>query len=265
MDGEEIRLIDNSNNLLDAETVSWIAPPEVALVYPYTSQASGTIEYFNLFSQVCYTDCLFDTCVEGCGILKGGFTIEWWDEDEYLPDMSVFDDPCFTIATSSGTFADDFRYGFECGGAKLIHWAISPSDETWVAYTNEYRSLANNFPVNILLNTRSALQQGNSTTTTQFFPLLSATGSVMTYAIDLDNIADSDNYFIVAEFKRYLNIILYFTLLLYVFYRVVTVVTGGVDLPERQINPEWIKQQEKIKAFKNRPSLLQQKINKRFK
>lgn len=230
MDGQEIRLIDNSDTLLDADTVSWVAPPEVALIYPYSAQTAGEIEVFNLMSPVCYNECLFDTCVEGCGIVKGGFVIEWWDEEDYLPDFSfITNDPCWNIATSTGTFADDFRYGMECGAMRVFTWAFEPNATTTNKLANSIDDFWQNFPFSTLTNVKTLIENNSGTTTTQLMPVLSATGTIMGYVFDAEKLQSDPNYYIVDDIKTWLNYAIIFFFGVYLIMRIISVINGAKE------------------------------------
>lgn len=154
-------------------------------------------------------------------IRQGGNKITWVDKNEYLPDFSFLDDPCSEIATSSGDFWDDFRYGFECGGAKLIAWAFNPSDDKMNAIQDEFEGMQQNFPVNILTNTRKTLENSQtSTTSLKLFPFLNASATPFGYLIDQEQIEASDNFGIVNYIRTYLSSIIYGGFFVYIVLRI---------------------------------------------
>lgn len=48
---------------------------------------------------------------------------------------------CEDVASSTGTFWDDFRYGVECGFNKVIYWAFHPKEETYLALNETIANL----------------------------------------------------------------------------------------------------------------------------
>jgi len=112
-------------------------------------------------------------------IQKCGMEIVWLDEESY--DLGFFDeDPCATVASSTGLF-DDFRYGVECGFRRLVFWAFKPDINAVNSLTSSRDKLSNNFPFSIY----SDLQ--NVVTTTLDYDSATSTAT-------LGAIFDNDDY-----------------------------------------------------------------------
>lgn len=75
----------------------------------------------------------------------GGFAVNWYVYDDLFPPFEIVD-PCATVASSTGTFADDFRYGLECGVRSVVAWVFVPSDTAFSRLGESFNNLATSFP-----------------------------------------------------------------------------------------------------------------------
>lgn len=55
------------------------------------------------------------------------FYILWEETENYSSSFTPYEDPCSNVASSTGDFWDDMRYGIECGIAKVSYYLIKPS------------------------------------------------------------------------------------------------------------------------------------------
>lgn len=142
------------------ETIE-IMPPDLydqgqPVVLP--DYASGTIKYFCFY---------YEDFING-DQLYAGMDVMWLDfkdiqdYSEYVALLAEyhFDDPCYGIATSTGDFWDDFRYGLECGGRKLISWAIIPSETSRYMISDQLDIMKRQFPLNIFFDIQYQLLKG---------------------------------------------------------------------------------------------------------
>lgn len=133
--------------------------------FTIASEATSTQYDVDLYSPVCYDLVIDGVDFGGCGIRKGGYQITWLDKESYLPDFSIFDDPCWNVATSSGSYADDFRYGIECGALKVIAWVIEPPEELTNEMYAQFSLLTQNFPISWVYDINATFDDLKSTTT----------------------------------------------------------------------------------------------------
>jgi hypothetical protein len=80
--------------------------------------------------------------------------------DKCLPDQV-----CQDVATSSGSFADDFRFGLECGFQKFVCWAFVPSPQAQKFLYNNVNQLKSSFPFNTYFSLINTVNTALATTT----------------------------------------------------------------------------------------------------
>jgi len=83
-------------------------------------------------------------------LLSCGIGIDWVAtstfEDLFYEDYYNMETVCNSISTSSGSFADDFRYGIECSVRKVFYWAFFPHPETTKNFVNVINDIKGSFP-----------------------------------------------------------------------------------------------------------------------
>lgn len=89
---------------------------------------------------------------------------------------------CDDVATSSGSYYDDFRYGIECGFRKIIYYVIYPSDKSVNNITKAYGTLKKQFPFSAYFGLTDTINESVATTTTNNngsfkIPFITSTGS----------------------------------------------------------------------------------------
>lgn len=104
-----------------------------------------------------------------------------FDEMEFFSD-DVYSHLCDNVATSSGSYFDDFRYGIECGFRKTIYYIFYPSDTSINNIQIAYSKIKKEFPFSAYFGLTDTINNSlnNSTTTdegTFKIPFISATGT----------------------------------------------------------------------------------------
>lgn len=222
MINEKVYLYDTSDVLQGSTTLLYHPSLEQEIVIDYAT--SSPLTDFYLTSDVCYEYEYAGLNLSGCGVEKLGYEILWVDKDEYLPDMSIFDDPCWDVASSTGSFSDDFRYGFECGSRKIVTWLVKPSPETVLRLENTIKGLETEFPVNVITNINKSLNASSTASTSlQMFPTLDQNGEIMGYVVDEDNMRGAILYPLIQDVRRIAEIVLYFFIFFYFLYRIMAI------------------------------------------
>jgi len=156
-----------------------------------------------------------------------GITVHWSDKDvNVLLGIDEYDitQACKDVATSSGSYFDDFRYGIECGFNKSMYWLFTPKSPAIVKLVNAKNDLMNEFPLNVFQNMWVSMQApyNNSASTTQQFDLplyvgnLNNNGSTTITVFSTPNLHSLwgetwDNIY------EYMRIIIYFFTFVYFF------------------------------------------------
>lgn len=100
---------------------------------------------------------------------------------------STYDHICDDVATSTGLFFDDFRFGIECGFKKIIYWAISPSASSLNSIRSSYDTFKLQFPFNAYFGLTDTINKSISTSTattgTLKMPMVNKTGDY--YMLDV--------------------------------------------------------------------------------
>jgi hypothetical protein len=89
---------------------------------------------------------------------------EFDDEGQFLTDYNI-ESACDDVATSTGSFASDIRYGIECGIRKTLYWTFTPQTETKLKLQDSNESLKKNFPFNLYTDTRKIFSDIKDKTT----------------------------------------------------------------------------------------------------
>lgn len=94
----------------------------------------------------------------------------------------TYDHICDDVATSSGEFWDDFRFGIECGFRKIVYWVIYPSDKSVNNLSKGYANLKKQFPFSAYFGITDTINESIASTTvnsngTFNIPFINATGS----------------------------------------------------------------------------------------
>jgi hypothetical protein len=118
-------------------------------------------------------------------VLTCGINVFWSDENlfnEYWAALPSCASSCEEMASSSGAFWDDFRYGIECGMTKAVCYMARPSKDSLDAITRAELSLESSFPFTVafdLLNTVGGALASSSTSTDNVFniPMIRAAGT----------------------------------------------------------------------------------------
>lgn len=97
-------------------------------------------------------------------------------------DNDTYDNICDDVATSSGEFWDDFRFGIECGFRKIVYWVIYPSDKSVNNLSKGYANLKKQFPFSAYFGITDTINESIASTTvnsngTFNIPFITATGS----------------------------------------------------------------------------------------
>jgi len=93
-----------------------------------------------------------------------GFYNVWVDESEYAADLDFIQgDVCDDIASSSGSFSDDFRYGLECGARRVGYFFLHPSSNSYKRIQNIKDTMGTVFPFSIYVQVRDTLSISTST------------------------------------------------------------------------------------------------------
>jgi len=111
-------------------------------------------EYFTLPTQTTATTTYY--CIYIVGELLANDTqlcltaVYWTDEDDLGLPVYDIESACDDVATSTGDFWDDFRYGIECGIRKVVYWAFTPQPSSVQKFRENYETAKENFPVSVL-------------------------------------------------------------------------------------------------------------------
>jgi len=155
-----------------------VASTTLSYKYPYNGTLylpASFIDQYEASSTV-----LMSFFLQGTDQLRVAIRIQIVSIDFYGLDF-LSEDPCVTVATSSGEFFDDFRYGLECGSRRLIYWMFRPSESAILRLSNSKEVLMQEFPFNVYADLNYIL----STSTV-------STSSIVTYG-DLINDSGYDN------------------------------------------------------------------------
>lgn len=82
-----------------------------------------------------------------------GITIRWITSsyfDQFHRFEYDIESACFDVASSTGDFFDDFRYGIECGFRKFTYWALNPQDDVYEQYQDAVNDVQNSFPMSVI-------------------------------------------------------------------------------------------------------------------
>lgn len=97
------------------------------------------------------------------------------DYDDY-----TYQHICDDIATSTGTYFDDFRYGIECGFKKILYWSFYPSQNSLNGLSTSYYDLKQTFPFSAYYGLTDTITNSISTSTatngTLKMPFIDKTG-----------------------------------------------------------------------------------------
>lgn len=87
---------------------------------------------------------------------------------------------CNEVATSSGTYFDDFRFGIECGARKVLYWTFNPSPQSVQKVIYSFNNLKVQFPFNAFFGltdiVKTSLATSTNTTGTIQMPFINKTG-----------------------------------------------------------------------------------------
>lgn len=225
------KMINSTFTLVDTYAGTFIASTSVNFQYveevvvsiPYTTQTASSTQDFDINSDICFAYEIAGVDFSGCGISKSGFSAYWTTEEDYFPDMSFLDDPCHDVATSSGSYADDFRYGIQCGFQQSLVWLFRPSTNTMIRFENSFDSIKQDFPINIITRLSNTFSDTYaSSSDTQLLPVLDQDGQIFNYVIDEQRVINSNNYYIVEELNKVFRIVVYFLLGLYIIRRIIS-------------------------------------------
>lgn len=80
-------------------------------------------------------------------------TATGWD---IFPTYDI-DSACDDVASSSGTTADNFRYGMECALRKVMYWAVNPKDNTYFRLQQALLNAQEQFPISVYYQVQNTL------------------------------------------------------------------------------------------------------------
>lgn len=133
-------------------TDEFILPDSPVLEYTFEVQSPTSTEPITTLYNLWYTS-------EERTVLQADKQIVWVDRDtyelEYVFDINTV---CDDVATSSGSFADDMRFGVECGFRKLIYWTFTPSGNGWNKLTKSTNKLMTQFPFSYIKQVINSFQ-----------------------------------------------------------------------------------------------------------
>lgn len=93
-----------------------------------------------------------------------GFYNVWVDEATYTADLDYIQgDVCDDVASSSGSFADDFRYGLECGARRIGYFFFHPSSNSYKKISDIKTTMDTVFPFSIYDQVTDAFAESTST------------------------------------------------------------------------------------------------------
>jgi len=145
---------------------------------PDHAVASTTIEYSGVWqnyieipieeSFATSTNCLYLVDPVYGDALYCGIGITWISEDEfsaYLEGVLDYLTICDSVATSSGEFFDDFRYGLECGARKFVWWLTDIDPKSIGFFSGNVEKLKESFPLNTVYSIVGIFQDTIASTT----------------------------------------------------------------------------------------------------
>lgn len=91
-------------------------------------------------------------------IMKAGMQIVWVDRATYELDYNE-ESVCDDVASSTGSFADDMRYGWECGTRKVIAWMFVASPDSYENLNESLDKLLASFPFSYFNETIRTFQE----------------------------------------------------------------------------------------------------------
>lgn len=151
------------------------SPPEEQ--FPAYAEASTTIEWVGFWQTHVDLDARsVATTTKHCIFLEDsvygdfrlcGITTKWIGEDEFMDGLEFpITCNCDSVATSTGSFWDDMRYGVECGSRELFCWMFLEVDPDAIAhFKNKVKQLEQSFPLNTFFSITDAAQDAMSSTT----------------------------------------------------------------------------------------------------
>jgi hypothetical protein len=165
------------NDLAIGKTV-YLTPFSPAIQqFPEYAEASTTIEWVGFWQD--HVDLPAEsvaTTTKHCIYLEDseygdyrlcGIVTKWISEAEFMDGLEFSNTcNCDSVATSSGSYWDDFRYGVECGTRQMFCWMFLEVDPTSIAYLkNNVNELKASFPLNTFFSLTTTVQDAISSTT----------------------------------------------------------------------------------------------------
>jgi hypothetical protein len=140
--------------------------------------ASSTVNGIATTTEFCI---LYNT--PGYGEVKECGMILIWVEDDYFPTMpsgfceaTTTEEICSGISTSTDWFGIDFGYAFECGGRRLIHWMVCPSEDSFEMLETTINQWETMFPYSVFSQITNAFIDSQATTTAFTINITTLTG-----------------------------------------------------------------------------------------
>lgn len=153
--------------------------------FDFTISTSSVAEYQfsvdSLFEATTTPYCLFLDSINQETYLRCGMKIQWVATSSYEYVFADSTDPCDQVASSTGTFWDDMRYGVECGFKRIIKWSFVPSPTSMDKILDSKDKVMNSFPFSIITDVNDVV-----TVTSQ------STSTMLTYG-DFINLSEYDN------------------------------------------------------------------------
>lgn len=92
-----------------------------------------------------------------------GFTNVWVNQEDYEMIEGYVGDVCDTVASSTGSFADDMRYGVECGIRRIGYFFFTPSQNSIDKLSTINQTAETIFPYSLFVDAKSVYENSSST------------------------------------------------------------------------------------------------------
>lgn len=155
----------------------WLTPNESPFVENYIDNTTVTISS-NGQNKVVLPAESNEGTDEICLLLTGvgtdqaicGIDILWIASTTFSNALNrcSIDTVCSNVATSTGSYWDDFRYGIECGFRRFTCWSLTPEPETINNLNKSISGYYGQFPISVFKQLESAYRRGYASSTAGF-------------------------------------------------------------------------------------------------